>query len=73
MADDVVKYAKKHGKAVAAVVVAIFAAGGLFAELQAVKVDVETMKPQVRALELEKPKLDAMAEDLKLIKEHLLP
>ena len=80
MSDAVIKYAKRHGKLVFAIIAAVFAIGGMFATARA---DMETIKSgyadhekrlddgedrDIRA----DSKLDRLLEDTKLLKEALL-
>tara|TARA_R110002012_G_scaffold120651_1_gene270065 strand:+ start:19916 stop:20167 length:252 start_codon:yes stop_codon:yes gene_type:complete len=81
MADQLVRYASKHKAAIFAVVVAIFTAGGVVAVARA---DVEDLKKhqiknseRLSTLEADgvgvHQKLDDISDDLKLIKDKLIP
>ena len=80
MADALIRYAKKHCKLTFAVVAAIFSAGGMFAvaraDMNTVKNGYEKHSKRLdnveKQLESKHAKLDAMAEDLQLIKTHLI-
>ena len=80
MADELVKYAKTHGKLVATAVGCVFVMGGMFYTARA---DMETIKQshaehgqRLKALENEAvsshTKLDDIADDVRMIKKHLL-
>ena len=81
MADQLVRYANKHKAAILTVVVAIFTAGGVVAVAREDVADLKTHQvknsERLSALEADgvgvHQKLDDIADDLKLIKDKLIP
>jgi len=80
MADAMVRYAMKHRKLMVAIVLGVFSTGGMFAIARA---DMETIKSnhakhaeRLTALERESisshTKLDDIADDVRIIKEHMI-
>ena len=81
MADQLVRYASKHKAAIGAVIIAIFTAGGVVAvareDVADLKKGTEANAERLSALEADgvgvHQKLDDIADDLKLIKDKLIP
>ena len=73
MADQIVKYAKRHKKLMGSFILSVFVAGGVFytarADIEDNKVKLEKLEPLVIA---DHAKLDSIAEDVKAIKLHLM-
>lgn len=73
MADQLVKYAKRHKKLMGSFLLSVFVAGGVIytarAEISSNTKTLETLEPLVIA---DHAKLDAIAEDVKAIKAHLM-
>jgi uncharacterized protein YneF (UPF0154 family) len=80
MADELVKYAKRHGKLIITIVGAVFVMGGMFytarADMDAIKDNHTEHAERLRALESEAisshTKLDDIADDVRMIKAHLM-
>ena len=81
MADQLVRYASKHKAAIGAVIISIFTAGGIVAVAREDVADLKKhqLKNSERLSTLEADgagvhqKLDDISEDLKLIKDKLIP
>ena len=73
MADEIVKYARKHKKLMGSFILFVFVTGGVFYTARA---DIESNKTKLEKLEPivigDHAKLDAIAEDVKAIKTHLM-
>ncbi len=80
MADAVIKYARQHGKLIASIIAAVFAIGGMFAtaraDMEHIKQSNEVHEKRLGLVERESvsasTKLDGIAEDVAIIKKHLI-
>ena len=80
MADQIVKYAKRHGKLIATIIGAVFVAGGMFytarADMDDIKKDNAEHAERLKALESEAisshTKLDGIADDVRIMKTILI-
>jgi len=80
MADELVKYAKRHGKLIATIIASVFVMGGMFytarADMESIKENHAEHATRLRALEAEAisshTKLDDIAEDVRIIKTILI-
>ena len=80
MADALVKYAATHGKLMVAIMAAVFSVGGMFAiaraDMHDIKESNKAHDSRLHALETESvsshTKLDDIADDVRMIKKHLI-
>jgi hypothetical protein len=80
MADKLVKYARTHGKLMTAIIAAVFSVGGMFAiaraDMDEIKKSNATHERRLGIVEKESisssTKLDDIADDVRMIKAHLI-